>query len=175
MLDDVALPDHRAADQIHLCAFGTVIETEGATLPINRGTTTRFDALATVDMLAARGGSPLSRCFVAPAARIRSPSACSNATRLARRPSIPLLMLNGWLSLPPAMQTTQPPILPACAVFWPAGRRASAMRAAPGTIRCWYCCRSRIFWSLTGPPPRMRRRARTLMKSGLTGRVALPR
>ena len=38
--------------------FGTVIETEGATrLPINQGTTTRFDALATVDV-AARGGNP---------------------------------------------------------------------------------------------------------------------
>ena len=37
--------------------FGTVIETEGAPrLPINQGTTTRFDALAAID--AAHGGIP---------------------------------------------------------------------------------------------------------------------
>ena len=43
--------------------FGTVIETEGATrLPINQGTTTRFDALTAVDV-AARGGSPIISLF----------------------------------------------------------------------------------------------------------------
>ena len=43
--------------------FGTVIETEGATrLPINQGTTTRFDALTAVDV-AAGGGSPIISLF----------------------------------------------------------------------------------------------------------------
>ena len=43
--------------------FGTVIETEGAKrLPINQGTTTRFDALAAVDV-ATDGGSPIISLF----------------------------------------------------------------------------------------------------------------
>ena len=43
--------------------FGTVIETEGAPrLPINQGTTTRFDALAAIDA-AHGGGSPIISLF----------------------------------------------------------------------------------------------------------------
>ena len=43
--------------------FGTVIETEGAPrLPINQGTTTRFDALAAIDT-AHDGGSPIISLF----------------------------------------------------------------------------------------------------------------
>ena len=43
--------------------FGTVIETEGATrLPINQGTTIRFDALTAIDV-AAGGGSPIISLF----------------------------------------------------------------------------------------------------------------
>ena len=95
MLDDAL--DHRAADQSTFAPFGTVIETEGATRPpINQGTTTRFDALTAVDV-AAGGGSPhYLAVFMAPAAQTRSPSACSNAIRLACRPFIRLPM-NGWL------------------------------------------------------------------------------
>jgi ureidoglycolate lyase len=43
--------------------FGTVIETEGAPrLPINQGTTTRFDALAAIDATHG-GGSPIISLF----------------------------------------------------------------------------------------------------------------